>query len=773
MPDQLHSPPGKAARPASSTDRFRAIRRPGGRASLPVPAIGLALSLLSWDAQAQPEREEPARRSGNEQVLAPVQVTASPDKDAEESYKAPSTIGRVPSDPKRVPQTITSVTAKRISDQNIRSNLDLLTSTPGAEVTGNEGFFRIRGYSAQAAIDGISVGNFVGRTSADLTPFEQVEVLKGPAALFSGSGSPGGTVNYTFKRPRDAQALDASIGLGHPSSKLLTADYNIDPLLEGRFRARLVGSWENRDLWTAPERMKRTSLYGVMELDLTRSTTARFAYWRQQEDSSRSFRQALPAYRDGRLIDFPRGTTPTQDWNIYHFRARWLMADLEHRFSDRWGLKLSFRKGTSEHPSVYAVARNGVCTGPLAGIGYVQNGIDPANPDGRQCFGAEYWNDRNDNEIYDLTLTGAFDVLGRTHGVILGFTQENSWFRRADGLHANPDDEFLFDIFNPNPRVRGPLPMEPVAPMQAKGSPNERYNLFGMVTINVTDRLRLPLASRLTWLKTSEGAWTAKDEFTPSVAAVYDLTPGVSAYVQYARMFTANTSNYGWNPDWAAGERHAPNEGILLPNVTGTQREIGVKANVFGGRALATAALFEIKEQNRARDDTDPDHPAAGTAPFRVASGSTRSRGVELSIAGQIRPRWDIWAGYAFIDARYTSDDRLQGVAIGTARHSGGIWTNYRFAPGALERLSLGTGLRFSGKFMGSTTDGNDTNRVKGPGYAVMSARAGYRLSSHYSLSLNVDNLFDRKYYEILGSRGSGNYHGEARRVSLRLHGRF
>ncbi|MFT4013976.1 MAG: TonB-dependent siderophore receptor [Paracoccus sp. (in: a-proteobacteria)] len=732
-------------------------------------AMGMVLSLSAYAGHAQTAAED-TDASG---VVTLDTVVLTGTGDAETAYRADSTIGRVATDPKHVAQTITSVTAKRISDQNIRSNLDLLQSSPGVDVTGNEGFTRVRGYSAQSAIDGISVGSFVGRTSADLTPFEQVEILKGPASLFAGSGSPGGTINYTFKRPRDAESLEFKLGAGDPSSKLITMDYNFAPAMDGRLRARVVGSWEDRDLTAHPERFDRLSVYGVTEFDLTDRTTFRLGYWHQREDSVRSFRQALPAYSDGGLIDFPKGTTPTQDWNLYKFRANWLNLDLEHKFNDRWSGKLSFRKGSSEHPSIYAVARSGICSGPNADIGYISTGIDRANPDGRQCFGAEWWSDYNDNEIYDATLTGSVNAFGRSHDVVLGFTQENSWFRRVDGLHANPADEFILDIFNPNSHVRGPLPIGPMEALEAKGTPSEKYNLFGQITINATDRLRFPVGGRFTWLKTSDGDWTAKGEFTPSLGVVYDVTPEITAYAQFSRMFTANTSSYGWNPAWESGEAHAAEDGVLLPNVTGTQREIGIKADVFGGLALATASIFEIKEQNRAREDTDPDHPYLGSSPFRVATGETRSRGAELSLVGEIRPGWDIGIGYAYIDAKYIKDDSVQGVAIGTAKHSGNIWTNYNFTSGSLDGLSLGGGLRFSGKFKGSTTDADDTNRVKAPGYGVVSARAGYRINDNFTAVLNVDNLFDKTYYEIAGSVGSGNYHGEGRRVSLNLTGRF
>ncbi|MDQ7774910.1 MAG: TonB-dependent siderophore receptor [Paracoccus aminovorans] len=738
-------------------------------------AIGLALSLAVPAAVAQTatQPKKPAA-TDDELVLDTVVLTATSQSQAETSYVAPSTIGRIETAPREIPATVSTYTAKRIEEQNIRSNLDLMQSTPGVDVTSNEGFFRIRGFGAQVALDGVSVGNFVGRTSADLSAFEQVEILKGPASLFQGNGSPGGTVNYTFKRPFDREALTARLGFGDPSSKTLMVDYNLAPALDGRLRARFVGSFEDRDLFTRPEYLKRSSLYGVTEFDLTDSTTLRLSAWQARNEINQSFRQGMPTWSDGTLIDFPVDTTVSQDWNRFYFKARWVNLDLEHEFNESWSAKLSYKYGKSDHPSYYGEQVRS-CPDGLGIPGY-GDGIDRANPDGRSCFVGSYWSDTNDVEVYDASVTGKFDAFGRSHDVVFGFSQERSWFRRAFGS-ADPSSTYVVDIFDPDHHVIDRPEIIVANPIGGKGTPDNTYTLFANANIKATDRLHFPITARLTWLKTSEGEWTAKHEFTPSLAAVYEVNDQITVYGQFARMFTANTSSRAWRPEWTPGVAHDTTEGTLLPNVTGTQKEIGVKAEVFGGLALASASIFEIKEQNKAM--TDPEslpggsHPAIGGDTFMIAIGEQRSRGVELGLSGEVRPGWSVGLGYAYIDAEYTKHDTRTGVQVGTARHSGNLWTNYSFQSGSLEGFSLGGGIRFSGPFMGSATDADDTNRVKGPGYGVVSARVGYQINENFSAALNVDNLFDKKYYEILGSRGGSNYHGEARRVSLSVQSRF
>ena len=284
----------------------------------------------------------------------------------------------------------------------------------------------------------------MGRTSADLSAFEQVEILKGPAALVQGNGSPGGTVNYSFKRPGIEEAFSATMGIGDPTSKIVTLDYNIAPMLNGRLRARFVGSFEDRELFTAPEAIRRSSLYDVTEFDLTERTTIRIGFWQQKNKSNQTFRTGLPTWNDGTLIDFPVETTASQNWNEFNFTARWLNIDIEHEITDGWDAKLPYRRGKSYHPSVYGSMARGGCAG-VPGYG---SGIDPDNPDGRACYTVEYWSDINEVEAWDGSVTGSFDAFGQTHDLVVGLTHERSWFgREGDQQHfrqladPEPDDE--------------------------------------------------------------------------------------------------------------------------------------------------------------------------------------------------------------------------------------------------------------------------------------------------------------------------------------------
>jgi iron complex outermembrane receptor protein/outer membrane receptor for ferric coprogen and ferric-rhodotorulic acid len=58
-------------------------------------------------------------------------------------------------------------------------------------------------------------------------------------------------------------------------------------------------------------------------------------------------------------------------------------------------------------------------------------------------------------------------------------------------------------------------------------------------------------------------------------------------------------------------------------------------------------------------------------------------------------------------------------------------------------------------------------------GYALWNAMVQYRIDPRWTLTLNVNNLFDKTYYQTLGSTFSNNLYGAPRNAMLTLRGSF
>ena len=58
-------------------------------------------------------------------------------------------------------------------------------------------------------------------------------------------------------------------------------------------------------------------------------------------------------------------------------------------------------------------------------------------------------------------------------------------------------------------------------------------------------------------------------------------------------------------------------------------------------------------------------------------------------------------------------------------------------------------------------------------GYTVANALVQYDISKSMSATLNVNNLFDKRYYSGLGSNSKNNYYGTPRNVMLTMRATF
>jgi outer membrane receptor for ferric coprogen and ferric-rhodotorulic acid len=53
--------------------------------------------------------------------------------------------------------------------------------------------------------------------------------------------------------------------------------------------------------------------------------------------------------------------------------------------------------------------------------------------------------------------------------------------------------------------------------------------------------------------------------------------------------------------------------------------------------------------------------------------------------------------------------------------------------------------------------------------YATLNLRTGYRIDSHWRMTLGLSNVFDRSYYQTLGTTTGGSWYGQPRAFQLRI----
>ena len=128
-------------------------------------------------------------------------------------------VGKTVTPLKDTPNTITVIDRAQIEAQNLFTLEDALTATNGITVNGvgsEDPSFFSRGFAiANYLIDGVPSFAFNFPSAVpDLFFYDRLEVLRGPAGLFSGSGNPAGSINMVRKRPLAAFRMQASAGAG-------------------------------------------------------------------------------------------------------------------------------------------------------------------------------------------------------------------------------------------------------------------------------------------------------------------------------------------------------------------------------------------------------------------------------------------------------------------------------------------------------------------------------------------------------------------------------
>jgi len=239
---------------------------------------------------------------------------------------------------------------------------------------------------------------------------------------------------------------------------------------------------------------------------------------------------------------------------------------------------------------------------------------------------------------------------------------------------------------------------------------------------------------------------------TPYLGAVYDLNDTYSLYASYTDIF---------NPQTAETE-----SGTKVEPIRGKSYETGIKGEWLDGRLNASAAYFRTEQQNKAVLDDGLTTPTGGDA-YKAGTGQ-ETDGIDLEIAGALTPNWNLYAGYTYLHFRRVDSDGRSDPS-----HLFKASTTYRLS-GPLDRLTVGAGVKAQSNIRAiSSPAGQPVNGVSAgatdvnwSGYAIWNAMAKYQVTDDTSVSLNVDNLFDKHYYTQYGFY-AGAIYGDPRNMSV------
>ncbi len=685
-------------------------------------------------------------RASRTRRLAPVSVrgsglAADPGRTEDSGAYAAEvvTIGKSARSLRETPQSVSVVTRQQLDEQNAHTLAEAMRYATGITVSGyGTGTDNVssRGYDFNSyQIDGMPVGAGQGTWSTsffDMALYDRVEIWRGPTGLLDGAGDPGGTLNFVRKRAR--RQFQASGALSAGSWDAYRGELDVTgPLSEGgRLRGRAVAVYDDRQSFTDYVYSKKKVIYGTQAYDHTDRTTLTAGAAHQSGDFRPFY--GVSIYPDGELAHLSRSTFVGADWGYKDDSITSVFAELAHALDNGGRATVSARRLRRRADSKH--------------LGWGATPIDP-NTGLVGMLPIAIETEEVDTAV-DAHLNLPFAAFGGPHELLVGANWRRN--RRDVGYNAASYGQGIVyqDIFNPDVHV----PEPDLAVQSTTEATTEQSALYGQVRLRPLENTTVLLGGQLAWWNTEDrlndqAEQSRPREFVPYAGVVQDLTRRLSAYASYSTIFAPQTTRDS-------------NDDILEPR-EGRQYEIGLKAEGLTRRITAQAALFRIEDRNRSM--TDPAAPP-GTG-YAIAAGEVVSEGGELEISGELLPRWNLKAGYTYTDTEFKEGG--EGVFNSQVpRHAFNLWTRYRFAPGPLDGLSVGGGVRSQSQIWYETQGIRATQEH----YTVTTLQAGYRYAPGSEVTLTVDNVFDEYYYATIGGTRQ-TYFGAPRSVTLSLRHAF
>ncbi|WP_168232910.1 TonB-dependent siderophore receptor [Pseudomonas veronii] len=729
--------------------------------------LGLFSIVLSPDLLAENDPEQTpatALELGSTRVTAE-SLGATTEHTGAYTTGSMSTATRLNLSIKETPQSISVITRQQMDDFNLNTLTDALRQTTGVTVQhldSDRAGYSSRGYSINNfQVDGML--NTFGRmkSDADTIIYDRIEVVRGATGLTTGAGDPSATVNMIRKRPTAQwQARAGASGASHDNY------YNYldvgGPLgFEGRLRGRSVMAYRDSQSFRDNYALQREVGYGILEADLTDDTVVAVGFDYQNKHVQGTSWGTLPYWNsDGGKARLSRSANMAADWSSWPLKDQTTFASVDHKLSADWRLKAAYTHRQSDTDGkVY-----------YGGAGF-------PNADGS---GMTAWTNQmvgtSKMDVVDFNLAGAYSLLGREHELMVGYGESQQRDTSPFQRNRSPADYVTI----PDWQHMGGIAKFPDRTTGLKGSHSSKQQKAGYLAtrLSLTDKLHAVLGSRYgSWeiesvapeydannqlTRAPKTRQTHNDMLTPYAGLLYDITSQYTLYASYTDIF---------NPQ---DERDASRK--YLEPVVGSNYEVGLKGSLLDERLNLAAAYFWSTQDNVAELDNSAEPDRETGEQFYTSGGKgNQVQDFEVEVSGEVMPDWNLTAGYTYTHSlngnkqRSNTDQPMNLLKLSST---------YRL-PGEWRGLTVGGAVNWQSDFYafadrpigGRDADGyliTESTKITQQAYTVVNLMSRYQFDEHVSASVNVNNLFDEKYYERVGFY-NGVYWGEPRSITLAL----
>jgi catecholate siderophore receptor len=746
--------------------------------------LALMMALPAVAMAADEEKTADAAQTMTEVKVKSQRIQDTPNK----GYQATKTrVGKTYQDPQDVPQAVTTLTRELLHDQQVGSLREALRNVVGLSVNAAEGGragdnFNLRGFYTFGDIylDNMRDTAQYNRETFNL---EQVDVLRGSAAMLFGRGQAGGVINQVSKMAelRDKNTITGSAG--NYDYHQFTGDFNKQLTETAAIRVNVMDRYEEtyRKNPTTGDRPSFDRKGIAVSFGAGIGTENEFflnhvyTQTRDVPDFGIRFLNKRP------LSNSSDGRSDRTFWgsnnNFDDSDTRITTGIFTHKFSDDTQLRTQLRQAEYQRGYWAKTPANALPTANDAVGGNVTRKMDYKTLNLQSDFSTK------------------FELAGMKHSLLTGveYLKEDSYrhtlqaFDPVTGLpYTQTTNAALNAAIAANPN--GVTFNRHIASAYI-GTPTEfnadNYALYVQDSVEVVknwtvlagirrDKMDADYSSATSpKLKYYENSYRTGLSWQPNADRHYYLT--------FSDSFSPTADLYQLSVQ-------------KLPPERARTLELGTKwLFMDGDLSVRTAVFTTTKDWER---NTDLESTAA------ILTKRRRTNGVEFEVTGKITDRWDMFAGFALLDARIINvaenvnantgvityaDTRFEGErARNTPIGTFNLWTTYAlteawkvgggveakgeryaYVPSAASGTGQGQTGAVGGVFENGTFDPN-----KAPGYARVDLMATYE-QPKWAVRLNVKNLLNKVYYDAVYDNGGLVTPGNGRQAIITTEYKF
>ncbi|MDL1865186.1 TonB-dependent siderophore receptor [Betaproteobacteria bacterium PRO5] len=697
-------------------------------------------------------------------VLPTIKVQAGAEVE-QDGYRATTTrVGKTLQDPHDIPQAVTTITNQFMEDYQASSLRDALRHVAGLSFNAAEGGrsgdnMMLRGFYTfgDMYLDGI---RDTAQYNREIFYMEQVDVLRGAGAMMFGRGQAGGVINQVSKAPHigDRGKITGSVGMyGYYE---MTGDFNkqITDTIAIRFNGmkRTEDSWRKNPAADDRASLDRDGFAISAGIGLNTANEFILSHIRTTTNDKPDFGVSFDATTRRPQERFPAkyywGTNSNFDKSTVNITT----ASFTHRFSPDSEWRTQLRYGDYERS--YWARTPSLTVAPNIG-----GTICTPNCNGGPTRAMDY-----ETLAIQTDYNKKFQLFGMNHEFLAG----------AEYLN---EDGFRHSLQNFGGTTAANPPLYRPYEISSTGNPvdfkSRTYAVYMQDTIEFIPKWKLTLGGRRDEMKAiysntlsprlRYGEWSTRG------ALSYHFSDQSHFYVAYSDSFSPTADLYQLNV--------AP-----LPPERSQVKEVGAKWLLFEGDLALRAALYRADKQWERNTDLE------STA--SVLTRKRRTDGIELEMAGRITPNWEVFSGFTVMDSEVRKvavnvNPTTGALTSGNPAYEGersrntppytfNLWTTYKLPYG----WRVGGGVEVKGKRYAYNPSGagpiptlpgeTEFHPNTAPAYMRWDAMVAYE-QPKWAVRLNVQNVFNKLYYDAVYDNGGFVIPGQRRRAIMTAEYRF